>query len=188
MWERVVRFCHFLFIVAIPSWEIRDLLISSLHGPGQILAWQPRCFLEWLHFVILTLSENISRPVWVGTPCRSELDHLSGETLAEDSVSYSLACLSGSTVRLVSPLWNKWRSGRLGSQTPQDSSCLVCFGGSSAIYTKMMWERVVRFLSLLFIVAIPSWEIRDPLISSLHGPGQILAWQPRCFLEWLLFV
>ena len=31
------------------------------------------------------------------------------------------------------------------------------------------------FLSLLFIVAIPSWEIRDPLISSLHGPGQILA-------------
>ena len=30
------------------------------------------------------------------------------------------------------------------------------------------------FLSLLFIVSIPLWELRDPLVSSLHGPGQIL--------------
>ena len=49
---------------------------------------------------------------------------------------------------------------------PKDSSCLVCFGGSSAINTEMMWKRVfVTFYSLVMILVISaflmpglSWE------------------------------
>ena len=67
------------------------------------------------------------------------------------------------TVRLVSPLWNKWRPGRLGSQTLVDFSCLVCFGDFVSYYTMKIWFRVVRLLSLFSKVAK-----RIHTISALH--------------------
>ena len=45
------------------------------------------------------------------------------------NVPYTLSMFIWITVRLDSPIWNKWRPGRLGSQTPMllSSSCLVFF-------------------------------------------------------------
>ena len=73
-WKRVVRFCHILFIVTIPLWELRDPLASSLLVPGQILVWHPRCFLECVPFLISLCEYLFLDWFWGETPCRSELE------------------------------------------------------------------------------------------------------------------
>ena len=71
-WERVVRFCHFIHcyypFVGI-TWPSQNSLLRH----GQILVWQPRCYLECVVFSI-SLCEYLSRPVLRREPSRSGLE------------------------------------------------------------------------------------------------------------------
>ena len=85
--EEIGQFLSLRFIATIPLWEWRDLLVSSLFEPGQILVWKPTYYLVCL---------NGSQFVWTFQTCFNE-DTISEWTRVISVVKFlSLACLSGS--------------------------------------------------------------------------------------------
>ena len=86
IWERVVRFCHILFIVA--TLHGIYVTLSLVLFVDMVRSWLDNQDASLNGFFLFnSLCEYISRPVHVETPFRSELDHLSGEILAERMVS-----------------------------------------------------------------------------------------------------
>ena len=88
-------------------------------------------------------------------------------------VSYEPSMFIWITVRLVSPLWNKWRSRRLGSQTQNDLqtvwSALVI---SLAINTLMILGESGPYLSLFIVNSdnkVKCYESATQLTHSIFG-------------------
>ena len=145
IWERVAYFLSILFIATIPPRNIRDtpslvlykyLVRSWLYNQdaslnGFFCQSPVRAFIDWS---VLRLHVGVSQTILVV------------KFLLRVGCLRCLPCLSGSAVGLVSPFYGT--SGGCHLVTPQDSSCWVCFGGLSDNYAELMWERVVRFLSL----------------------------------------